>query len=311
MPKPYDDAMKKLVDRRPQDFLWWFFRNAQFVKQLPYELNVENIYADGLLEAIINGRRALVHIEFQSYNDLRIGERLLEYNVLASRQYDYVRVYSWVIYLKDCGNVPQPPYIREWSEDEETIRFKYGSIELHKVTAAELKQKGLVGLLALLPLTKDGTRHEVIEEMIEGLVAAEQTESLWIGYALATKVMKHDLPRLRRRFAVFSDFLRDSPVYQEVLEEGMEKGMEKGLEQGLATGLQKGLQAGELRAQRQTLREVVQERFPELGYLAREQAEATDDAELLRRMTVKISVAQTQRDVEQYLLALSRKDKRN
>ncbi len=147
MPKPYDDAMKKLVDRRPQDFLWWFFRNAQFVKQLPYE----------------------------------------------------------------------------------------------------------------------------------------------------------------RRFAVFSDFLRDSPVYQEVLEEGMEKG----LEQGLATGLQKGLQAGELHAQRQTLREVVNERFPELGYLAKEQAEATDDAELLRRMTVKISVAPSPGDAEQYLLAISRRDKKN
>lgn len=307
MPKPYDDAMKKLVDKCPQDFLWWFFRNAQFVKQLPYELNVENVYADGLLEAIINGRRVLVHIEFQSYNDLRIGERLLEYNVLASRQYDYVRVYSWVIYLKDCGNVPQSPYTREWSEDEETIRFNYGSIELHKLTSAELRQKGLVGLLALLPLTKDGARHEVIEDMIDGLVAAEQTESLWIGYALAAKVMRHDLSWLRRRFAVFSDFLRDSPVYQEVLEEGVEKGLEKGLEQGL----QKGLQAGELRAQRQTLREVINERFPELGYLAREQVEATDDAELLRRITVKISIAQTPAEAEQFLLAISRKDKKN
>jgi hypothetical protein len=147
--------------------------------------------------------------------------------------------------------------------------------------------------------------------MIDGLVAAEQTESLWIGYALAAKVMKHDLSWLRRRFAVFSDFLRDSPVYQEVLEEGLEKGLEKGLEQGLATGLQKGLQAGELHAQRQTLRDVVQERFPELAYLAREQAEATDDAELLRRLTVKISVAQTPGDAEQYLLAISRRDKKN
>ena len=139
--------------------------------------------------------------------------------------------------------------------------------------------------------------------MIDGLVAAEQTESLWIGYALAAKVMKHDLSWLRRRFSVLSDFLRDSPVYQEVLEEGLEKGLEK--------GLQKGLQAGELHAHRQILRDIVQERFPELGNLAKEQVEATDDAELLRHMTVKISVAQTLADAEQYLLAISRKDKKN
>src|SRR5260370_41860956 len=152
MPKPYDDAMKKLVGGNPQDFLSWVLREAIYTQRLPYELHPESIYADGLIEAILDGERILAHFEFQSSYDLRIGERLLEYNVLASRQYDYVTVYSYVIYLKDCGNVPQPPYIREWSEDEETIRFKFGSIELHKVTAAELRQKGLVGLLALLPL---------------------------------------------------------------------------------------------------------------------------------------------------------------
>ncbi len=110
---------------------------------------------------------------------------------------------------------------------------------------------------------------------------------------------------------MFSDFLRDSPVYQEVLEEGLERGLEQGLEKGLEQGLEKGLRAGELVAQRQTLRDIVRERFPELASLAREQAEATDDAELLRYLTVKISVAQTSADVEQYLLGISRRDKKN
>ena len=110
---------------------------------------------------------------------------------------------------------------------------------------------------------------------------------------------------------MFSDFLRDSPVYQEVLEEGVEKGIQAGLEKGLEKGLQQGLQAGELRAQRQTLREIVQERFPELDSLAREQAEATSDTEQLRRVTVKISIAQTSSEVEQLLLGITRDDKRN
>jgi predicted DNA-binding transcriptional regulator len=66
-------------------------------------------------------------------------------------------------------------------------------------------------------LTKDGARREVVEEMITGLVSAEKTESLWIGYALASKVLKDDLKWLRRRFAMLEDILRDTPVYQEVL----------------------------------------------------------------------------------------------
>ncbi len=147
-------------------------------------------------------------------------------------------------------------------------------------------QTGLVGLLPLLPLTKDGARREVVEEMISGLISAEKTESLWIGYALASRVLKDDLKWLKRRFAMLEDILRDTPVYQEVLAEGEEKGREE----------------GKLEAQRQTLLDVVQERFPAIVRLAKQQADAIQDPEVLRRLTVKISVVKTSSEAEQYLL---------
>lgn len=291
MPKPYDDAMKKLVGGNPQDFLSWVLREAIYTRRLPYELHPESIYADGLIEAIVDDERILAHFEFQSSYDLRIGERLLEYNVLASRQYDYVTVYSYVIYLKDCGNVPQSPFIRQSRTGKEIVRFDYEIIELHKITALELIETDLVGLSALLPLTKDGARREVIEDMIRILVAAEQTQSLWIGYALAAKVMKHDLYWLRRRFAMLGDFLRDSPVYQEVLEEGAEK--------------------GRIEAQRQILLDIVFERFPEIMHLARQQATAVHDPEILHRLTVKMSTVQNPEEAAQYLLAATRDTLKN
>jgi predicted transposase YdaD len=149
------------------------------------------------------------------------------------------------------------------------VRFHYRSIELGKLVAGGLLQTGLVGLLPLLPLTKDGARPEVVEEMITGLISAKKTESLWIGYALASKVLKDDLKWLKRRFAMLEDILRDTPVYQEVLAEGMEKGLE---------------------AQRQTLLDIVQERFPEIARLAKQQVDAIEDTDVLRRLTVKISI---------------------
>ena len=228
MPKPYDDAMKKLVGGNPQDLVSWVIPGAQFGKQLPLELSVENIYADGLLQATLDGKEFLAHIEFQSSYDGRIGERLLEYNVLASRQYNYLPVYSCVIYLKNHSSVPHSPFRKGLPNGEEVVRFHYRSIELGKLVAGELLQTGLVGLLPFLPLTKDGARREVVEDMISGLVSAEKTESLWIGYALATKVLKDDLKWLKRRFAMLNDFLRDTPAYQEVLAEGEEKGLEEG-----------------------------------------------------------------------------------
>src|SRR6266566_1685304 len=294
MPKPYDDAMKKLVGGNPQDLVSWVIPGAQFGKQLPFELSVENIYADGLLQATLDGKEFLAHIEFQSSYDGRIGERLLEYNVLASRQYHYLPVYSCVIYLKNHNNVPDSPFTKRLPNGEEIVRFYYRSIELGKLAARELLQTDLVGLLPLLPLTQDGARREVVEEMITGLVSAEKTESLWIGYALASKVMQDDLKWLKRRFAMLEDILRDTPVYQEVLAEGMEKGLEQGLE-----------------TQRQTLLDIVQERFPAIARLAKQQADTIEDPEMLRRLIVKLSIVQTLKEAEQYLLNPGSLEKRH
>ena len=179
-------------------------------------------------------------------------------------------------------------------------------------------QTDLVGLLPLLPLTQDGARREIVEEMITGLVSAEKTESLWIGYALASRVFKDDLKWLKRRFAMLEDILRDTPVYQEVLAEGLEKGLEKGLERGLEKGLEKGLERGlekglekGLETQRQTLLDIVQERFPAIARLAKQQADAIEDPEMLRRLTVKISIVKTSKEAEQYLLNPGRLEKRH
>ena len=227
MPKPYDDAMKKLVGGNPQDLVSWILPGALYGKQLPFELNVENIYAEGLLLATLDG------------------------------------------------------------------------IELGKLAAGELLQTGLVGLLPLLPLTKDGAQREVVEEMISGLISADKTESLWIGYALASRVLTDDLNWLKRRFAMLEDILRDTPVYQEVLAEGEEKGLEKGREEG------------KLEAQRQTLLDVVQERFPAIARIAKQQADAIQDPEVLRRLTVKISVVKTSKEAEEYLLNPSSTENRH
>ena len=307
MPKPYDDAMKKLVGGNPEDFLSWVLGEAIYTQRLPYELHPESIYADGLIEAVLNDERILAHFEFQSSYDLRIGERLLEYNVLASRQYDYVTVYSYVIYLKDCGNVPQSPFVRVSPTGREIVRFHYDTIELHKITAEEIQETELLGLLPLLPLTKDGAKHEVIEEMIMRLVAAGQTELLWIGYALAAKVMKHDLHWLRRRFSMLGDFLRDSPVYQEVLEEGLEKGREEGREEGLEEGMAKAREET-MQQQRNVLLEIVIDRFPELIRQAKKDVDSIDDPAILLRLIVKMSTVKNVEEAKRLLLALSQEE---
>jgi flagellar biosynthesis/type III secretory pathway protein FliH len=106
---------------------------------------------------------------------------------------------------------------------------------------------------------------------------------------------------------MLDDILSETRAFQEIERKGLEKGLREGLKEGLATGRGEG----ELQALRQTIQDIVWERFPELIHLAREQVAATSDAEFLRRLTVKISLAPTMKEVEQYLLSITRDDKRN
>ena len=82
--------------------------------------------------------------------------------------------------------------------------------------------------------------------------------------------------------------LRDSPYYQEILQEGREEGREEGKLEGL----------------RQAVLDVVQERFPKITRLAKKQVTFIDDPQLLRRLIVQMSIAQSKEEAKQYLLAV-------
>ena len=88
---------------------------------------------------------------------------------------------------------------------------------------------------------------------------------------------------------MFNDILRETWVFQEVMQEGEEKGLKKGLED-----------------LRQALLDVVQARFPELAFLARGQIAFIEDLEVLRSLIVKMSTAQTIEEAQQRLLEVGR-----
>lgn len=99
---------------------------------------------------------------------------------------------------------------------------------------------------------------------------------------------------------MLSDFLRDSPVFQEVLEEGMEKGIEKGIEKGREEELQQ-----EIQRERDALLDIIFDRFPELFLQGREVSRTIDDPATLLRLIVKMSTVPTVEEARQMLLALA------
>ena len=227
----------------------------------------------------------LLHIEFQTYNDLDMAERLLRYNVLARSEYK-LPVVSCVIYLLRDGKVPSSQLIWDSPIGRDVIHFFFESIELGKLASDDLLAMEQPGLLPLLPLTQGGTKKEVMEQMFARLQDSEQVDLLAIGSTLASLVFKRepssDLEWLHRRLREMHDVLRESPYYQEILQEGREE--------------------GKLEGQRELLLALVQARFPEMARLTKKLVTVIDEPASLRDVTIKISMAQTDKEVQQYLL---------
>jgi predicted transposase YdaD len=279
--------MKRLVRSYAIHFTEWLAAEAVFVRSLDVELQNQHLFADALLEVVLYGESSLLHIEFQTYDDPEMEVRLQEYNVLASRQYEHRPVYSYVIYLHKTGKIAVSPLVRKFPGKKEVHHFLFDVIKLWEIPAEMLLQMGWIGLLPLVTLTRGGKRPEAVKQMIDRLVSAEEFDLLAISQVVGGLVFKKgsELDWFRRRFRMFQDILRESWVYQELVEEGREAERQRALER-----------------QRELLMSFVQKRFPEAIALAKQQVEGITDAEILQAMLLKLLDARTTEEVNKLLL---------
>jgi predicted transposase YdaD len=247
------------------------------------------------LELRLHGTSALLHIEFQAYDDPEMATRLLEYNVLASRQYGHLPVYSYVIYLRKAGEVAVSPLVRRFPPGVDVHHFFFGVIKLWEVPAELFLGAGWTGVLPLVTLTQGGKRPEVVKEMIDQLASVEEYDLLAIAEVLGGLVFKTEpeLEWFKRRFSMFQDILSESWVYQELVEQGVEKGREEERQQ-------------ELQRQRQTIIGFVQRRLPEITALAEQQTAKITDPETLQTVILELLDAQTIEEARQILLNLDK-----
>ena len=91
---------------------------------------------------------------------------------------------------------------------------------------------------------------------------------------------------MNRKIAVYKDILEDSWVVQEQRREG------------------------ELRGLHLAVQDVIQACFPEILPYAKKQMEGIEDTEILRRLNVKMSTAQTAEEALQYLFTVGKEERR-
>ncbi len=300
----WDSMAKRLIGANPEHFIKWLASEATFVAVLDLELKSKHLYADALLKITQDDKSGLLHIEVQAYRDPQMQVRLLEYNVLASRQYSHIPVYSYVICLLEVADVVDPPFTRRFLNGEEVHRFYYQVIRLWDIPAETLLHSGWTGLLPLVSLTRSGKQPEMVKEMIDRLAEANEWDLLAISRLIGGLTFKKGPERewFRKRFDMFQDILKESWVYQEIgqefLEQGYEKGLEKGLKKGLEKGLEQGLELGRKQERQKRVQELrlvfmslVETHFPEITRQAQQYIDTINDPEDLQTIILKISTA--------------------
>jgi len=280
--KPWDDSMKMLVRANPQALVSLLLPGAKFQGEQDKELQARTVEADLLYNIVYKRRKIILHVEFQQRGDKRMARRVWEYNVLTN----YLTgcpVFSVVIYLIKKGTIVESRYHEEIAGQIRTLTF--ASIKLWEVPAEMLKQKGLEGLLPLLPLTQGGKSREVVEETIARLQATGHQDLLPLSYAFAALVFKKSADKLwlKERFEKMHDILEGSWAYQEI--------MGKGHQQGVL-------------AMQQTAINIVRRFFADLEELAKTRISAIEDLERLQQLILDLSISHTREQMEQVLLSL-------
>lgn len=124
-------------------------------------------------------------------------------------------------------------------------------------------------------------------------------EVLSMGYLLASKVWTGEREQkwLRRRFEMLRDELRNTWVYQDILQEGREEGREL------------GIQEGEVLALRRMLLALVEKHSPTLQRLAQGAASVITEPAELQQFILKVSLSQTFEEAQSTLLEAMKESK--
>ncbi len=293
----WDSNLKRLVGDNPHEFVPWLLPGATYLHELSQHLN-RGIDIDILYEVRLDGEQVLLHLEFQSSNNANMANRILEYNAFASCKFNCT-VVSFVIYLKRERKIVEPPLIRKLPNGQQVMRLDYTNIKLWEIPTDDLRRTGLIGLLPLLSLTKDGGRPEIVDEAIAVIEESEKDEVkkanlLSITLTLAALAFEDEKDRdgLRRRFQMYQDILHESEIYQMIMQEGVEK--------------ERLIQ---LEHQRRIILRIVQTKFPKLARLAIDQTNTITDPEKLEDLIVFMGLSQTEEEAQQYLTGTNDKAK--
>ncbi|MFQ3583025.1 MAG: DUF4351 domain-containing protein [Chloracidobacterium sp.] len=260
----YDQAFKYLADTDPHALLTLFgalpVNVPATITPLARELITSTRIPDAIYLIESGGERWIAHIEVQTRYDPEIPQRLLDYADRLRIAHNNLPVQAFLVLLTARG-VPDPiPTEGVLALGRLRMSFGYTVVKLWELAADAVLAMGQTALLPLVPLMR-GERSVLAKaaERLQSVTDEGQQQELQLHF-LVLGGLRYDIEELIGVLGgtamIRLEQLRESSVYQMILQEGraeglvqgfergLEQGLERGLEQGLERGLEQGLERG-------------------------------------------------------------------
>jgi predicted transposase/invertase (TIGR01784 family) len=235
---PFDNLCKYLSERYPERFASWVVGvPCKLAEVFKTEPNADPIQADSL--TLLQVQDCILHLEFQVNfpSAPPMPLRMLDYWVRLYRKYQ-IPVAQVVIALKDSPSARR--LAAEFCVGE--IRHRYRVIRLwEQDPELFLRDPALLPFATLARADSPAELLKSVAKTIETLDNDSERREI-SAYAQVLAGLRCDNELIRKIFK--EDIMRESVIYQDILQEGIEKGMESGLEKGLQRGLERGLEKG-------------------------------------------------------------------
>ena len=247
----FDNVCKLLAEKYPLDFARWLLpEEPQSVKVLKTELSIEPIRADFV--TFLKSENQILHIEFQTLSTSRkpIPLRVIDYYIRLKRLYTECTIIQVVIFLQETED--KNAFINVY-QDVNTTHY-YQVIRMWEQDPVLFLNNP--ALLPLAPLTRTNAPQDLLSQVAESVAKIEEIE-IKRDIVACTEILaglrfeKKLISQLLRE-----DIMRESVIYQDILQ----KGEEKGRKEGEKRGEQRGRELGEQR----TIIRLLNRRFGEL-----------------------------------------------
>ncbi len=240
MPHPFDAASKHMVQAHPADF--------NDLADLPKGTSIRIVDAD--LSTISAAADKLILVDgpdpYAAHHEIQSGPRpnldldMLFYNVLGRRILG-VPGKSVVTALRPSAISGATGGVFDTKDAQHKLEFSYKIIRVWELPPDRLLRGG-IGTLPLAPISAVTEAQlpaviDAVARRIEAEAAPQEAPELW---ACTHILMGIRWPRqLIHQVLKGARQMKDSVIYQEILEEGMEKGFEKGVEKGQVAEVRK------------------------------------------------------------------------